>query len=139
MGQRHDFRHGDTMSCQDSSLLERMTGMVTSRFEVGALYLYGSRARGTARPDSDWDLGILFTVYLSDSVERALRPQEVEAVLERELKMYERISVVDVENVPPPLQWNIIRGLRFYDRGVPRVRRIENAIASRIEKDYTYA
>lgn len=113
--------------------------MVTSRFEMDALYLYGSRARGTARPDSDWDLGILFSVYLSGSVERALRPQEVEAVLERELKMYERISVVDVENVPPPLQWNIIRGLRFYDRGVPRVRRIENAIASRIEKDYLHA
>jgi len=138
-GGQHDFRHGGTMSGPDTALLERMTGIVTSRFRVDALYLYGSRARGAARPDSDWDLGVLFTEYLVDPVERALRPQEVEAVLERELRMYERISVVDVENVPPPLQWNIIRGLRFHDRGVPRVRRIENAIASRIEKDYTYA
>jgi predicted nucleotidyltransferase len=124
---------------QDTALLKRIINVVTSRFEVDAVYLYGSRARGTARPESDWDLGVLFTSYLSDPVERALRPQDVEAVLERELNMYGRISVVDVENVPPPLQWNIIRGRRFYDRGVPRVRRIENSIASRIEKDYTHA
>jgi predicted nucleotidyltransferase len=124
---------------QDTALLKRIINVVTSRFEVDAVYLYGSRARGTARPESDWDLGVLFTSYLSDPVERALRPQDVEAVLERELNMYGRISVVDVENVPPPLQWNIIRGRRFYDRGVPRVRRIENSIASRIEKDYAHA
>lgn len=127
------------MNGPDTALLERITHILAARFEVDALYLYGSRARGTARPDSDWDLGVLFTVYLSDPVERALRPQEVEAFLERELHMYGQISVVDVENVPPPLQWNIVRGLRFHDRGVSRVRRIENAIASRIEKDYTHA
>ncbi|MBQ5512204.1 MAG: nucleotidyltransferase domain-containing protein, partial [Bacteroidales bacterium] len=27
--------------------------------ENSTLYLYGSRARGTARPDSDWDLLLL--------------------------------------------------------------------------------
>lgn len=119
--------------------LARITAAVHARFGVDAIYLYGSRARGADRPDSDWDIGILFSEYLTDPVERALRPQEVEAILERELHMYDRISVVDVENVPPPLQWNIIRGIRFFDRGVPRVRRIEASIVSRLEKDYAHA
>lgn len=120
-------------------VLVRITATVLTGFSADAMYLYGSRARGTDRPESDWDIGILFSEYLTDPVERALRPQEVEALLERELHMYDRISVVDVENVPPPLQWNIIRGIRFFDRGVPRVRRIEASIVSKVEKDYAHA
>ncbi|MDO9582853.1 MAG: nucleotidyltransferase domain-containing protein [Desulfomicrobium sp.] len=118
--------------------LKRIESIAASSFTIVALYLYGSRARGVARPGSDWDVGVLFSDYLADPVERALRPQELEALLERELKMYGLISVVDLENVPPPLQWNIINGRRFFDRGVPRVRRVEAAITSRIEKDYSH-
>lgn len=130
------------MNGQDGSLLQtlkRIESIAASSFTIDAMYLYGSRARGVARPDSDWDVGVLFSDYLADPVERALRPQELEALLERELKMYGLISVVDLENVPPPLQWNIINGSRFFDRGVPRVRRVEGAITSRIEKDYSHA
>jgi predicted nucleotidyltransferase len=130
------------MNGQDGSLLQtlkRIEPIAAGSFRIDALYLYGSRARGAARPDSDWDVGVLFSDYLADPVERALRPQELEALLERELKMYGLISVVDVENAPPPLQWNIIKGIKFFDRGVPRVRRVEGAIASRIEKDYSHA
>ena len=124
---------------ESQQTLERMASAILPAFRVDAVYLYGSRARGTDRPDSDWDIGILFSEYASDPVNRALRPQEVEALLERELHMYDRISVVDVEQVPPPLQWNIIRGIRFFDRGVPRVRRIEASVVSRLEKDYAHA
>jgi len=31
-----------------------------SRHDVRLAYLYGSRARGQAGPDSDWDIGVLF-------------------------------------------------------------------------------
>lgn len=119
--------------------LKRIESIALGNFGIDALYLYGSRARGADRPDSDWDIGVLFSDYLADPVERALRPQELEALLERELKMYGLISVVDVENASPPLQWNIINGRKFFDRGVPRVRRVEGAITSRIEKDYSHA
>jgi predicted nucleotidyltransferase len=130
------------MNDQDGNLLQtlkRIESIIVGHFMIDAMYLYGSRARGAARPDSDWDVGVLFSEYLADPVERALRPQELEALLERELGMYGFISVVDVENVPPPLQWNIIGGRRFFDRGVPRVRRVEAAITSCIEKDYSHA
>jgi len=130
------------MDCRDTPLLETLKcieSIAAGNFRIDAMYLYGSRARGVARPDSDWDVGVLFSDYLADPLERALRPQELEALLERELKMYGLISVVDIENVPPPLQWNILSGRRFFDRGVPRVRRVEAAIASRIEKDFSHA
>ncbi|WP_051307196.1 nucleotidyltransferase domain-containing protein [Desulfomicrobium escambiense] len=129
----------ERLNKESRQTLERIANAILSAFNVDAIYLYGSRARGTGRPESDWDIGILFSEYASDPVERALRPQEVETILERELHMYDRISVVDVEQVPPPLQWNIIRGMRFFDRGVPRVRRVEASIVSTVEKDYAHA
>jgi predicted nucleotidyltransferase len=119
--------------------LQSIIDIVTSEFEVDAIYLYGSRARASARPDSDWDLAVLFTTFERDLLERVLRPQHVEALLERQLGMYGLISVVDLEIVPPPLQMNIIRGKRIFDRGVPRVRRVEYSVISRIEKDYEHA
>lgn len=110
--------------------------LIHRHWQVNAVYLYGSRAKGKALSDSDWDLAILFKERLSDPVEQALRPQEVEALLQRETKLYDLISVVDLENVPPPLQWNIIQGRKWFDEGVPQVRRIENSICSKIEIDY---
>jgi hypothetical protein len=52
--------------------------------------------------------------------------------------MYDQVSVVDLEIVPPALQMNIIMGQRVYDRLVPHVRRVEYSIISKIEKDYVY-
>ncbi len=110
--------------------------ILRERFAVDAVYLYGSRARGTALSESDWDLAVLFTHWLQNPVERFMRPQQAEEVLQRELKLYGKVSVVDLEIAPPALQWSIINGLRIYDRNVPHVRRIEQSVVSKIEKDY---
>ncbi|MBI4357228.1 MAG: nucleotidyltransferase domain-containing protein [Gammaproteobacteria bacterium] len=119
-----------------SELKKKMNKCIRNHWQIDAIYLYGSRGAGRARRDSDWDLAILFTDYLGDPVDRALRPQNVEALLQRETKLYDLVSVVDLENVPPPLQWNIICGQKWFDRGVPHVRRVENSICSKIEIDY---
>ena len=102
---------------------------------LDAVYLYGSRAKGMARDDSDWDLAVLFNSYEADVLERAIRPQNLEAELERQFPDLD-LSVVDLREVPVPLQWNIIQGIRLFDRGVPAVRRLEHAIISAWEKDY---
>ena len=102
---------------------------------VDAIYLYGSRAKGCARDDSDWDIAVLFTNYEPDLLERAVRPQLLESQLESRCPN-QTVSLVDLQGVPVPLQWNIIQGIKFYDRGVPAVRRWENAIISAWEKDY---
>lgn len=117
-------------------VLRKVVDILREHFAVDSVYLYGSRARGTALPDSDWDLAVLFTHWLKDPVDRFLRPQQAEEVLQRELELYGKVSVVDLEIVPPALQWSIINGLRIYDRNVPHVRRIEQSVVSKIEKDY---
>lgn len=40
-------------------ILQRIKVLIQQREPSAKIYLYGSRARGTAKPDSDWDLLIL--------------------------------------------------------------------------------
>lgn len=116
--------------------LDNLVRIIRASVEVDAIYLYGSRARGRGHVESDWDIAVLFSTFEPDILERLARPQRVEEVLERELGQYNQLSVVDLEFVPPPLQMNIIRGKRLYDRMVPHVRKVEHSIISKIEKDY---
>ena len=44
---------------KSSSILEEIKKLVREREPSAKIYLYGSRARGTANYDSDWDLLIL--------------------------------------------------------------------------------
>ena len=41
------------------NILDRIKGIVLGKDPSAKVYLYGSRARGTTKPDSDWDLLIL--------------------------------------------------------------------------------
>jgi len=111
--------------------------LIQSHTEVDAIYLYGSRAKQTEHTDSDWDIAVLFTDYENDLTARALRPQLLEAELERELKLYNQISVVDLETAPMYLQYSIIMSaVKWFDANVPHVRRVEQSILSKWEKDY---
>ena len=111
--------------------------LIQAHAQVDAIYLYGSRAKQTAHKNSDWDIAVLFTDYETDLNERILRPQLLEAELERELKLYNQISVVDLETAPMYLQYSIITSaVKWFDANVPHVRRVEQSILSKWEKDY---
>jgi predicted nucleotidyltransferase len=116
-------------------LPDGLLSAITADDSLDAVYLYGSRAKGNARDDSDWDLAVVFSQFETDLLERAVRPQQLLAELERKFPELD-LSLVDVREVPVPLQWNIIQGIKVYDRGVPAVRRLEHAIISAWEKDY---
>jgi len=73
-----------------SELIERMGGAVRIIAPTAQLYLYGSRARDTARPESDWDLLVLLQSPVSDDLVRRLR----RALYEIEWMSGEVISVV---------------------------------------------
>jgi uncharacterized protein len=104
---------------------------------VDAIYLYGSRAKNTTHSNSDWDIAVIFTNYESDELERLVRPQLLEAAVESELKLYQKISIVDLEIAPIYLQIAILNhGIKYFDRNVPHVKRVEQSILSKWEKDY---
>ncbi len=43
----------------NSGILKKIKEIVQEKEPSAKIYLYGSRSRGTARPDSDWDILIL--------------------------------------------------------------------------------
>ncbi len=104
---------------------------------MDAIYLYGSRAKQTAHEASDWDIAVIFSDYKADLSARLLRPQLLEAAIERELKLYNQVSVVDLETAPVYLQYSILMSaVKWFDRNVPHVKRVEQSILSKWEKDY---
>jgi uncharacterized protein len=65
------------------------TSLLEGRFPVSALWLFGSEARGQARPDSDVDLAALFS--------RPVDPEELlTAQLDLELQLGRKVDLVDV-------------------------------------------
>lgn len=118
-------------------VMQQITQLICHYAAVDAIYLYGSRAKNTHHDNSDWDIAVIFTEFETDTLERLVRPQLLEAAIERELKLYNKLSIVDLEIAPLYLQYSIVTtGIKYFDRNVPHVKRIENSIFSKWEQDY---
>lgn len=66
----------------DLSIIQPLLARIKERLNPMQVWLFGSRARGDARPSSDWDL---FIVVPDDIPELALEPGEVWSI-KRDLK-----------------------------------------------------
>jgi predicted nucleotidyltransferase len=84
------------------SLVEALRGALGRRQDLGFAILFGSRARGSARPDSDVDIAISPTRALSISEENAL-------ALELERCVGASVDLVVLDRAPPALRWRIAR------------------------------
>jgi len=119
------------------SIIKKITALIQNDIKTNAIYLYGSQAKQTTHKTSDWDIAVLFSHYETEQDKRILRPQMLEAMLERELQFYNQISVIDLEIAPMYLQYSILMSaIKCFDRNVPHVKRIEQSILSKWEKDY---
>ena len=118
-------------------VLKDIINSIQIHAQVDAIYLYGLREKHTEHPKSDWDIAVLFTDYEKNILKRLLKPQLLEAAVERELKQYNQLSIVNLESVPIYLQMGIITtGIKYFDANVPHIKRLENSILSTWEKDY---
>ena len=86
-----------------AQLREHLRGTPGLRVAV----LFGSRARGTARPDSDVDLGVL------GELDRLSLAADLAEVLGLE------VQVVDLADAPIPLLEEIVRDGRIVAEGAP--------------------
>lgn len=73
--------------------------------ELVAAYLFGSEARGTARPDSDIDLGMLFRV----SPPRTLLGQPFALADELSSLMRRPVQIVVLNDAPADLVQRVLR------------------------------
>ena len=72
--------YSDCMSVRQPDVLDRMVARVVSAMAPEAIYLFGSRARGDASADSDYDL----LVIVSDSAPAERRSLSVTADIPRD-------------------------------------------------------
>lgn len=75
---------------------------------VAFAMLFGSRARGTARPDSDWDVGIHFRSDLD-----ARQRMEIRRALAADMPIGEKVDLVDLNAAPPLLAHRALMGQRL--------------------------
>lgn len=57
----------------DRELMDRIKTAVREIDPQAEALLYGSRARGQAEPESDWDLLILLSIPVTDELKQAIR------------------------------------------------------------------
>jgi len=57
----------------DNALLQRVGAAVREADPHAQVLLYGSRARGQAVPESDWDILVLSSVPATDDLKREIR------------------------------------------------------------------
>lgn len=95
--------------------LERLSTMASATPNLDALVLYGSRARGSARPDSDWDFG-----YLSGG------PVDHAALLVALIEVLgtDRVDLVDLRRASGLLHFRAaVEGQRLFERYAGRTDR----------------
>jgi len=107
---------------------------------VDVVWLYGSRAKGNAQAGSDYDLAVAFRTFPVDDWDRRLQPEQLAFDWRDALGLDEReLSVVDINNIPLPLAYTVIRtGQVLHASNTLRLAREENRITSMWEIDHLY-
>lgn len=110
----------------DSPLATLLHARLLEQDEVIAAYLFGSHARGEARPDSDIDLAVL----TREPVARALLDPLARLEMDLADTLGRDIDLVDLRSAPPDLVHRVLRdGRLLLDRDPDR--RAEFEVASR--------
>ncbi|MCP5339493.1 MAG: nucleotidyltransferase domain-containing protein [Steroidobacteraceae bacterium] len=100
--------------------LDTLAGRLTADRDVAAAYLFGSRARGDARPGSDVDLAVILDKGLS-ARERWRKRLELIGASTSEL-CTDAVDLLILEDAPVPLAHRVIRDGRLLVDNNPKRR-----------------
>ena len=135
------------MTIDIDPFLQQLQQLACQEENLAVIWLYGSRAKGSASSDSDYDLAVAFNTFPEDEWDRRLQPEILQQrwsdVLQQswpdKLAECPPISVVDINNIPLPLAFSIIQqGLVLCVNDGLRLVREENRITSMWEVDYLW-
>ncbi|MGM0517584.1 MAG: type VII toxin-antitoxin system MntA family adenylyltransferase antitoxin [Pseudomonadota bacterium] len=125
---------------EQNRVLEELRSQVRGDSDIAVLWLYGSRAKGNATAESDYDLAVAFAEPFSDPLERRLRPELLAQHWQDLVGLPEdKLSIIDIDQVPIPLAMAVIRTGRPLCVNDPlRLAREENRVTSMWELDYLH-
>jgi hypothetical protein len=103
---------------------------------VRVAYLFGSRARGNARPDSDLDVGVAYAPDTDDRTREQTRRAVIAALTDALGAVGERADVVDLEAADSAVAFRAIQTGNLLLARAPADRvRLETRVARRYEDD----
>ena len=107
---------------------------------IEAMWLYGSRAKGNASKESDYDLAVLFRQFEQNPLQRRTRPECLALDWVQSLGLPEgKISVLDIEIAPIPLAMAVLTtGRQLLSRNHSKELFVTQRILSKWELDYQY-
>lgn len=122
------------------SELNAIVRIAESDHDIIALWLYGSRAKGNARDDSDYDLAVLFKDRGDDPLTRRTRPECLAIDWAHSLNLpSNRLSILDLEISPIPLAMGVLTtGRQLLSRHSSKEFFVTQRIMSKWELDYQY-
>lgn len=96
-----------------SDEIKRIKELLLREHRVLLAYLFGSRARGSQRLHSDWDIAVLLSgddlaleAHLQSKIAKVLNVPE------------EKVDLVNLKNIPLSMKFKILReGIKLVDRG----------------------
>ena len=101
-----------------SALIDAIVRVAATHPDIRAVYLFGSQAAGTARPDSDVDVGVLYV---------SRQPLARTLALEDELgqALSHKVDIVDAGRAGAFLALEIVRGERIFCRDLTETDRFD--------------
>ena len=123
----------------NNSIQQALVQQARENSGIVVVWLYGSRAKGTAHRRSDYDLAIAFQCFIdNDPIERRLRPECLALDWQQALGLHDfQLSIVDINQVPIPLAWEVIQANKvLYSCDDNRLWQEIRRIHSRMALDY---
>jgi predicted nucleotidyltransferase len=116
---------------------ETLTGFFrrnASLFKVQMAFLYGSRAEGFPREDSDIDVGVFFADEIASEDERFDLATKISVCLSKEMKAEANVLPISPDFRKPMLYYNVIvKGIPLYIEDYGRYLELRNEAIYQME------